>query len=260
MLKWYKNYMGYVREGFTYTTYPFRPKSNPNNRFVIFTVGRSGSGVLVNLLQSHTSIHCDDELFQRKLFSPLLYLRAKEQLSKQDVYGFKLNTYHFRIQKTEDPVQLVAEINNNGYKIINLRRRNLLRQAISHMYALHRDLFHDRASQKKQKQEYKKFIVGLDKLQEELYLFETYRALQTRILTHFPYLQLYYEDDLLNSARHQATIDKISSFLGVPSSPVHTNMRKTTPKKLSTFVENYDEVKGFLIGTKYAEFLEMGQI
>ena len=122
MIKWYKNYMGYVREGLTYSTYPFRSKSDPTTKFVIFTVGRSGSGLLVNLLQSHAHVHCDDELFQRKLVSPFLYLKSKARLARKDVYGFKLNTYHFRIQKIEYPVEFVGKIQRAGYKIISLKR------------------------------------------------------------------------------------------------------------------------------------------
>ncbi|MBU0512077.1 MAG: hypothetical protein KKD28_02390 [Chloroflexi bacterium] len=172
------------------------------------------------------------------------------------MYGFKLNTYHFRIQKTEYPVEFVGEIQRAGYKIISLKRRNLLRQAISHMYALHRDAFHHRESQGKQA--FDRFNVGLDQLQEKLELFETYRELRDQILDHFPSLQLYYEDDLLDSTRHQATVDKVSDFLGILPSRVQTDLRKTTPKELQSFVENYDEVKAYLSGTVYAKYLEMG--
>jgi hypothetical protein len=97
----------------------------------------------------------------------------------------------------------------------------------------------------------------LDKLQEELDLFESYRALRNEILEHFPYFGLCYEDDLLDSARHQLTVDNISEFLGVPSSPVETRLRKTTPRDLSSFVANFDEVEAFLLDTKYAKFLDM---
>jgi len=255
MINWYKNYTGYVREGFTYFTYPFRPKAKPTKKFVIFTVGRSGSGLLVNLLQSHAHINCDDELFQRRLFSPLNYLRFKERLSRKDVYGFKLNTYHFRIQKIEKPLQFVGEIYDAGYRIISLKRRNLLRQVISHMFALHRNMFHQRNSQ--DKRPHQPFIVSLDKLQEELSLFESYWALRDQILEHFPAFELYYEDDLSDSTKHQTTMDKVSGFLDVPPSRVQTSLSKTTPKELSSFIANFDQVRAFLRGTKYAEFLEM---
>ena len=141
-LLFYKPYMGYVREVLTYLGYPFLPKSEPEKKFVIFTVGRSGSTLLVNLLHSHEQIHCDDELYKRKLFSPIRYLRCKTLLSSKKIYGFKLNTYHFRDQKIVNPKVFINEVFEEGYQIISLRRRNIVRQAISHMYALHRDIFH----------------------------------------------------------------------------------------------------------------------
>lgn len=255
MITWYKHYTGYVREGFTYLTYPFRPKAEPATKFVIFTVGRAGSSLLVTLLQSHPQINCDNELFQRKLFTPLNYLRFKERLSSKSVYGFKLNTYHFRIQKTEDPLQFVRDIHNAGYKILSLKRRNLLRQVISHMFAVHRNMFHRRSSQNQGS--YPPFVVSLDKLKEELAMFESYRALRDEILEHFPHFDLCYEDDLLDSAKHQMTVDNISDFLEVPSSSVETSLRKTTPRELSSFMVNFDEVEAFLRDTKYANFLDM---
>jgi hypothetical protein len=99
--------------------------------------------------------------------------------------------------------------------------------------------------------------VSLDKIEEELTMFESYRALRDEILEYFPYFELCYEDDLLDSAKHQITVDNISGFLDIPSSPVDTSLRKTTPRDLSSFVANFDEVEAFLRGTKYAKFLDM---
>lgn len=255
MIKWYKNYTGYAREGFTYLSYPFRPKMKPTNKFVIFTVGRSGSGLLVNLLQSHRHIHCDDELFKKKLFLPLGYLKAREHLSGNDTYGFKLNTYQFRVQKISNPVAFVGEIHRRGYKIISLKRRNLLRQIISHMFALHRSVFHQPDNGKGFTA--RPFVVNQADLQQELVLFEGYRALRDQILAEFAHLKLSYEDDLSDAAQHQATVDKISEYVGVPTSVVQTGLAKTTPKDLSSLIANFDEVIAYLKGTKYAEFVEM---
>lgn len=256
MINVYKNYTGYIWEVFTYFTYPFRSKAKPTTKFVIFTVGRSGSGLLVALLQSHQHIHCDDELFKKKVFSPLNYLQAKARLSSQDIYGFKLNTYQFRVQNIGDPTAFVGEIHRMGYRIIGLRRRNLLRQVISHMYAIHRNVYHQHNSRKTQPPA-QSFIINLDELQEELSLFESYRTLRSHILDAFPHFELCYEDDLLNSTRHQKTIDNISKFLGVPRSRVQAPLTKTTPKQLSSFIVNFDEVEKFLLDTKYAKYLKM---
>jgi LPS sulfotransferase NodH len=254
-LMFYKPYTGYVRETLTYLTFPFHRKSEPTKKFVIFTVGRSGSSLLVSLLHSHEQIHCDDELYKRKLFSPRKYLHQKALLSSKDVYGFKLNTYHFRDQEITDPKEFLNEIHQAGYQIISLRRRDIVRQSISHMYALHRDKFHHSATQGELT--YDKFVIDLDFLQEELEKFEDFRSLHTQLIADFPHLAVYYEDDLLDSSQHQNTIDKIVEFLGVPPAKVSTKFTKTTPKKLSDFISNYDAVEHFLKNSKYASDLKL---
>jgi hypothetical protein len=175
-------------------------------------------------------------------------------LSTKPVYGFKLNTYHFRELKTENPEEFLGLIHDAGYQIISLRRRNIVRQAISHMYALHRDKFHHQETQGKQK--FDEFVVDPDILQEKLTLFETFKTLHSQLLEGFPHLSIYYEDDLLNSAQHQLTVDRIVDFLGIPSAQVRTNYAKTTPRQLADFVANYAEVKMFLEKTKYAEYIQ----
>lgn len=249
------NCRGYVKEIYTYLTYPIRFQKNPDVKFVIFAVGRSGSGLLVNLLRSHPDIYCDDELFRRDLLSPRRYLMYKERFHAESAYGFKLNTYHFRVQEITTPAKFVRDIYNRGYHIISLERRNLLRQVLSHMYAMHRHKFHHRVDQGNLS--YDKFTVELGYLVAELKLFESYRLLKSWILEDLPFLPIVYEDDLLDAEKHQATADKITEFLGLSPKPVRTNLQRTTPREVSDFVDNYGEIISFISNTVYAQYLEM---
>jgi LPS sulfotransferase NodH len=251
---WHKKYMGYVREILAYLLYPFAPKSRPQKKFVIFTVGRSGSTLLVSLLHSHASIFCDDELFRRKLFSPLCYLKVKERLNKKNAYGFKLNTYHFRVQKIPDPAFLLKSIVDMGYVIISLERRNLLRQVISHMHAVQTDQFHLRGAESRRKPG--QINIDIHQLEQELNLFEGYQALQYKLLEPYSYLRIIYEDDLLISSQHQSTVDRVCNFLGIPAAKVVSNLKKTTPTDLSHLVVNYSQVEKYLETTKYAGQLD----
>jgi len=253
MVQFYKPYTGYVKEGLTYSACVFSKKTTPLKKFTIFTVGRSGSSLLVSLLQSHQQIHCDGELFRRKLFSPLRYLDCKAQLSQKEIYGFKLNTFHFREQKIKNPEAFLEKICDSGYQIISLKRRNILRQTISHMYALHRNKFHHYETQGNQK--FDEFIVDLDFLAKELELFANFKNLHSQLLKKHSHLDLYYEDDLLDTSKHQQTVDRVTDFLGIEASQVSTQLRKTTPKDLSKFIKNYDEVVAYLSHTKYADCL-----
>ena len=122
-----REYTGYLRELFTYSTYPFRTKNTPKTKFIIFSIGRTGGNLLASLLNSHRKINCRDELLLKPVFSPGVYLKINESLSADDVYGFKLNTFHFRVQKINDPEEFVRNLVQHGYQIIHLQRRNFLR-------------------------------------------------------------------------------------------------------------------------------------
>lgn len=253
MAMFYKNYTGYVREGLILAASPFLRKK-PSEKFIIFTIGRSGSSLLVSLLHSHTRIHCAGELLAKPLISPNAYIKRYEGLAQKDIYGFKLNTYHFRVQKIQDPVGFVKGLHEDGYKIISLKRNNLIRQVISHMYAVHRNVFHEQTTKGQQKQSL--MHVEMAFLQDELEKFTKFQELEARILQHVPSLPISYEDDLSISENHQRTVDKITDFLGIEASVVHTNLVKTTPREWSSFIENADEVRTFLLKTGYGEYLE----
>jgi len=248
-----RDYTGYLRELFTYSTYPFRPKNAPKTKFIIFSIGRTGGNLLASLLNSHREINCRDELLLKPVFSPEEYLKMNASLSVEDVYGFKLNTFHFRVQKINDPVAFVMNLVDQRYQIIHLQRRNFLRMAISHLYAIHRKKFHHKSNQGQQS--LIKMSVGIDELQDELDLLEGYRIIEDSIIENVSSLSLYYEEDLLNENCHQKTVDRITNFLEIPPDKVKTDYIKTTPSDLSSFIENYDEIKEYLSYTKYSKYV-----
>ena len=70
-------FLGYPFELKTRINNYFIKKGAPENKVVIFSSGRSGSTLLVELLNSFPSVHCDPELLKRKLVSPLKLIKAK---------------------------------------------------------------------------------------------------------------------------------------------------------------------------------------
>lgn len=247
-------YTGYIREIFTYTTYPIRPKKNPDKKFFILTFGRSGSNLLVSILSSHPLIHCDNELLWKRVALPEVYLKCHERLSRKDVYGFKLLSSHFDVQKIAKPKAFIEKMCSAGYQIISLKRRNAVRQAVSHIYASYRDKFHHLSHQGEQK--FVTMNLDLDEFQKELQWIDNLNALEDMILVDFPFLRLYYEDDLNNPLNQQVAVDHISEYLGIPSAGICTNLVKTTPDNLAQIIENYADIKTYLATTKYATMME----
>lgn len=242
-------YSGYVREALTYFSYPFRPKRDPMTKFLIFTFGRSGSNLLVSLLDSHPMISCNSELLLKRVLFPKQYLKCKERLGTKSIYGFKLLSSHFRIQKIPNPREFFNSLYQDGYSIISLRRRNAFRQSISHLYAEHRGKFHHFRDSGEQK--FNSMRLDLEALQNELDLVDELLVLEDSLLAQVPYLRLYYEDDLQDAINHQATVDRVCEYIGIPTAPVTTNLIKTTPEDLTEIIENYAELEAFISGTRF---------
>ena len=249
-----KNYTGYIREILTYSSYLFRPKRNPRTKFVIFTVGRTGSNLLVSLLNNNRIIHCHSELLIKRVVFPKLYLKCQERLARKEVYGFKVLLYNFGVQDIQDPLDILGDLYRDGYKIISLKRRNILRQVVSHMYAVHRSKFHLNKGQAEPN--LNRMRIDSKYLHSELEFFLDYRLHEEQILTNFSYLQLYYEDDLLDERCHQQAVDKVADYLGIPTAIGTTKLAKTTPQDLYNIIENYDEFKMLVENTGYSQYLD----
>jgi hypothetical protein len=247
-----KNYTGYAWELWAYATYPFLRKNTPEKKFFIFGTGRNGSSLLVNLLDNHQMIQCNGELLLRKVLFPKRYIQIKEKLTTKQIYGFKLLSAHFEYQGIENGKEFIAWLIDNGYQMISLRRKSLFRQAVSHVYAKQRHRYHEFKSN-----EVTRSIVQIptEELFAELTWMNKLRKLEDQILAEYPAFLLYYEDDLMFEDAQQKCVDRVCAFLGIPSTPVSSDLIRITPDDPRKFIENYDEVCKFIEGTEYSKYL-----
>lgn len=242
-----------MREVGIYTSLLWKRRPLPPTRFVIFGSERSGSTLLVNLLNSHEDIHCDGEILTRPVVFPRLYIHWHVTRDNFKAYGFKLLDYHLRReQRMRKPGKFIAYLYAQGYQFIYLTRQNLLRHAISKFFA-RQHTYHNRSGQKL---EQKQIHVDIDVLFRWMRGSErSLKLINDQWLKNIPYLSLTYEQDLLQQSSHQKTVDKIVQFLGLPSAPVNTSMTKVTSPRLENFVTNYDDMAQALKNTKYEQFL-----
>lgn len=232
-------------------------KELPNNKFIIFGQGRTGSNLVRTLLHSHPQVICRGEVFMRhylKVLMPKYFLRGQlAQHSVDKVYGFQLQPVHFQFHRI-DGKAFLSYLHDQGWKIIYLTRKNWLHQKISAIIAIHKNKWHYRASEVKTTKSPKIYLdgneiikeldkKGLDYIQDE------------EMLKSIPYLEIIYEENLLTADQHQPTADKIFTYLNLASAPVKTSLQKT-PYKISEVIENYEEIAAILKQTQYAKFLE----
>lgn len=251
----YKTFGSVTSELTTYLSYPFRPRKSPLTKFFIFGFQRTGSTLLVDLLDSHPHIHCEGELLLGKVFSPITFLECRSRLCEKDVFGFKLLTPHFQYQGIQKPDMFLADLCQAGYKTIKLKRRNILRAALSLYYAIVSGIFH--FNDNYEEAPLPKIIIEPKELLDKIQWIEFHSTLQDRLSENLPHLEIIYEDDLQNNLFHQNTVDRIADYLGVPHAPVHTNWAKSPIDSISNIAANADEITEFIRQTEYAEFLDM---
>lgn len=237
--------------------------AQPKNKFFIFAHYRTGSTLLKSLIDSHPEIKCDGEIFLpfvyldfKKMLFPNLYIKNNLYKCKMDNYGFILRLSQLQNVLTrfhKNPKYFIKNLYKNDWKIIHLKRRNYLRQAISNILHLERGQAHDTPEKP-----LKKTIIRIspEKLMKSIKWMENCSKREDQILKDINHIKIFYEDDLLNSDTHQSTSDRIFRYLGLPSEIVKTKLRRTSSDKIGEYVENFDELVEFLNQTEYSKFLE----
>ncbi|MEZ4826292.1 MAG: hypothetical protein R3C61_08355 [Bacteroidia bacterium] len=249
---------GYVFELGVYISYIFKPKARPKEKFVIFGTGRSGSTLLVSLLNSNSQVFCDNEIYHRKVLFPQLSRKARTRLGNKEVYGFKCLTY--QVGKIlgyarDDQHLFLRKLTREGYKIIYLERENALRQGLSNLYARYRNQFHSNSTVMTRDLP-KQMQVDLKELLDWVEGVQRAAARENQMLEGIPHLKLFYERDLEDPASHPQTLKKLSEYLKVDFEMPDTELQKVTPQKLSDFVANHEEVESFIREKGYGHFLD----
>jgi LPS sulfotransferase NodH len=226
----------------------------PECQFVILTAGRTGSELLVELLDSHPQIMCDSEILgaHRALPNQLIGRRAAlAKLRGAGAYGFKMVREHAAVQGV-DPTQYVRDLHARGVRIILLERRDLLQQAISHVRALRKRYHFRRGDQLA----FTRARLDPMAVLATIYVLEDRVAWARATLADLPHLSLVYEDHLADEAQQQRTADLVARYLEVGPAPVHSDLVKVTPAATRELIENFDEVAALLSVTRYAAYLD----
>lgn len=240
-----------VAEAATYTRLWAPSKLQPDQRFVIFAQGRSGSTLLADLLNSHPRIFCADEPLTWKRRDPVRYAAACSVGHRGDTYGFKVKIYQLTDAQHVEPGTFLRSMAEAGWHIVHLQRRNVLRQALSSMVAEQRDRYHNVDGS----------WLEPVQLDARALLARTrarvgYCEAEAEALRGVEHLSLGYEDDLLSPDMQQATASRVFGFLGLEDVEVTTILQKIGSRSLDRDVANADEVRDVLLVSEFAGLLE----
>lgn len=231
-----------------------------NTKFIIFGQSRSGSTLLVHLLNCHPELMVDFEIYNPVhlplLLKPLIKVIRRYPLplanyslwkSNKPVYGFKL--LFFQVQ---NPEKLLSRLHHNNWKFIHIHRDNIWQIALSNIMAMTTDHWHRHTDNESTPES---IAIKPERLLNALKNRTQWKTKEFELIKPYEHLSINYEKDLKNSNNWQATADKIFSYLDLESYLVTSTMKTTYQKPYSELIENYDELTGLVNDSEFAYLL-----
>ena len=222
------------------------PKSS--RRFVLFGADFSGGHLVVDLLRHVTDVRYGAlpptwkvaSLLNQRHFFPLRHIQFHQLACAEYLFGFKLsaadliNTHHM-----SEPHLFMTLLSDRGYKVIHLKRRDLMRHAIALL----------KAQQPKSRHiDPQALLATLKQLDEQ-------RIAEAATIAQVSRLTVTYEDDLLDPNVYDATVRRLCHFLSLEPQQRSQYPMKLVHQQLSDLIDNYDEVHGALERSDYAYVL-----
>ncbi|XP_073018782.1 uncharacterized protein [Primulina eburnea] len=244
---------------------------NPVRLFTILSMQRSGSGWFETLLNSHTNVSSNGEIFSMKerrnnissilmtldLVYNLDWLTSASKNHCSAAVGFKwmLNQGLMEYHK-----EILEYFNDRGVSVIFLFRRNLLRRMVSvlaNSYDRYAKLLNGTHKSHVHSQEEAETLSAYKPAINSTSLVIDLKLMEKMVLEALDYFSntrhivLYYEDLIKNRTK----LLDVQDFLGLPKMELTSRQVKIHKGLLSEHMKNWDDVNKTLRGTKYESFL-----
>jgi hypothetical protein len=254
----YRKLPNLVREYAVYILSLLAPLTLPENRFVIFAQGRTGSTLLVDLINSHPDIFTYGEIFHKNVIknvrNPVRFATGLMVLNKKSTCGFKVKVYQLINDQKQDPEKTLKSFANNGWKIIYLHRDNYFLHAISDLRSEKLKVWHELKSNKNSAD--KKIHISYEEMIEALEFRERNRIKEEECLRNIEHYSVSYEDDLGNAEKQKVFAKDMLQFLGLSETTLDTKLQKVVKGSLSEVIENYEELEKQLLTTRFSGFVK----
>jgi len=244
---------GYIEELACYFNFLSKKTHTPRKKFVIFGSGRTGSTLLVNILNANPKIHCDTEILTHRFLFPKNVIHCRSHLSKKEIYGFKLLSYQLKNVQKISHEDLFQYLLSKGYKFLYIKRSNLIRQSLSVLYANFRKKWHLTSNENFIR---KKMYVDLEKLYHSIEEYEHQLDYEKKVLEGIPHISILYEKDLIDSESRKQLMKRLARVFNVQYHDPEINLVKITTSDFSGFIDNAPELIRYFKKTKYSEYID----
>lgn len=211
--------------------------------FLVYGRPRSGTTLLVRLLNQLPWVRCDGELLHFFLLNPSGFLRRLPRRAGPDMqaYGLKVLSYQLmEIQRIRRPLAFFDRLSGHGYSVVHVTR-NTWDQTLSLMKAQTSGIY------------FSDHTAGTNSLRLDPRRFmdllgwnEKMLDYEQAVMSHVPHFAICYDRDLREKTRHQQTIDTLCDHLGVASAAVGAATRRTGGEGGLQKVENLEELAAFV--------------
>lgn len=226
----------------------------PKQKFVIFGRGRSGSTLLTSLLDGHSQITCLGEILRYRSVNPVKQLHRELATTGSFAAGFKLLSYQMRsIHRLPPENDLLKQLSDGGMHVIYLKRDNLVRHAVSNLYARKRRAYH---SSDKRAAEKTRVVIEPEEIFAWMEGSAALGAYEEQVLRNVPHTALSYEQNLSNETAQQATYHGLLDEFGLPFEEPQSALRKVTPSRFEDTIENHAALLQAISGSRYAGYLD----
>ncbi|XP_010437618.1 PREDICTED: uncharacterized protein LOC104721352 [Camelina sativa] len=244
---------------------------HPVRYFAILSMQRSGSGWFETLLNNHTNIGSNGEIFSVKdrranvstIFETLDKVYNLDWLSSASknectsAVGFKWMLNQGLMKHHEE---IVEYFKTRGVSAIFLFRKNLLRRMISvlaNSYDRDAKLLNGTHKSHTHSAKEAEILAGYKPMINTTLLITELKQIQdmtSKALAYFNttrHILVYYEDVVKNLTR----LDDVQEFLKVPKRKLKSRQVKIHGGTLSKHVQNWEEIQTTLKGTSFENFL-----
>lgn len=246
--------------------------------FVVVGAERTGSNMLVGLLESHAAIKSYGELFNPRQIDrdhidgalpahadrasltalrredPGAFHRRMVELGAEEGFqlvGFKLLYYHGCISNAViDHLVSAPEL-----RVIHLKRKNRLARWISHRRASETDSWFKKRDDRSTRDAPGKITLSVDTTLRDFLQMELYEERTDATFAGLPLLEVHYEQ-LADDPRGECL--RVLEFLGAGASELRVGTRKTGDQDPGNMVDNWDEIRPRLALTRWGEWARLG--
>jgi hypothetical protein len=219
---------------------------------IVYAQGRSGTTLLGDLLDCHPEIVYEDEILHDPVRFPRAYVMAQRAQHPRSWYGFHVKPYQLSDdQHVADQGRWLRSMVRLGWRIVYLRRTNLVHQVLSNARALTAGAYEARQLGER----LGPIEVDPQVILEHAHARERMWPIEERALAGLKHVALTYEEDLLVEEAWQRALDRVFDHLGLSRVPVSTNLRRLGADRLEDLVSNAGELRAALADTPYAHMV-----